>query len=85
MNLKDLLEPKFEVHIVCNEKENYTKVLGNAPSLLTALSCFVETLKKNKINEDLIMYAVEQGLKDEKDIDKEFKELENKLMNKLFD
>ena len=74
MDMKDLLKPEFEVHIVCNEKENYTKASGTTPSLLTALSCFVRALKCNKIDEELIKYAVEQGLKDEEDIDKEIKD-----------
>lgn len=82
MKLKDLLKPNFEVHIVCNDKENYTKASGSTPSLLTALSCFVSTLKESKVDEKLIRYAVEQGFKDEKEIESELKKKLDELMKK---
>ena len=83
MNIKDLLKPEFEVHIVCNERENYTKASGTTPNLLTALSVFVKALKENKIDEGAINYAVEQGLKDEKDVDKELEKNLDELIKKL--
>ena len=59
MNIRELLGPRYEVHIVHNEKESYTKALGNTPSLLTALSCFISALKESGIAEGPIKYAVE--------------------------
>ena len=85
MELKDILMPKFEVHIVCNEKENYTKAVGSTPSLLTALSCFVTALRENKIDEDAIRFAVEQGLKDQEEIEKALNDKLDKLMKKIFE
>lgn len=85
MELKDLLKPNFEVHIVCNEEENYTKASGSTPALLTALSCFVSTLKENKIDEELIKYAVEQGLMSDEELDKKTKENLDEIIKKIFD
>ena len=83
MKLKDLLKPEFEVHVVCNEKENYTKASGTIPNLLTALSVFARALKENKIDEEAIKYAVEQGLKERKDIDKELEKNLDELIKKI--
>ena len=85
MDIKDLLKPKFEVHIVCNEKENYTKAAGNTPSLLTALSAFVEALKENDIDEEFIRYAVNQGLMTDEQLDKKTKKNLDKLIKKIFE
>ena len=84
MDIKDLLKPEFEVHIVCNEKENYTKASGTTPSLLTALSCFVSSLRENKIDEELIKYAVNQGLMDKEELDSKMKKKLDELMKKIF-
>lgn len=85
MNLRDLLIPNYEVHIVFNEKEDYTEAIGNTPSLLTALSIFVKALKENKIDEDCIRYAVEQGLMDKEELSSETKKNIDELMKKIFD
>lgn len=85
MNLKNLLIPKYDVHLVMNEGELKTKIEGNMPSVLTALSHFIESLKESGINEKLIRYAVEQGFEEKKDID--MKEIDKKLdvlINKIF-
>lgn len=85
MNLEDLLTPEYEVHIICNKKENYTEMTGNIPSLLTALSVYVMNLKSEGVSKETIIYAVNQGLdkveKDSEKIDKELKELIKKLFN----
>ena len=83
--MKDLLKPEFEVHIVCNEKENQTKASGTTPNLLTALSVFVRALKENKIDEELIKYAVEQGLMSDEELNKKTKENLDKIIKKIFD
>ena len=83
--LKDLLKLDYDVHIVCNEKEQYTKASGNTPSLLTALSCYVKALKENKIDENFIRYAVEQGLMDEEELSSETKKNLDELMKKIFE
>lgn len=85
MNIKDLLKPEYEVHIVHNRKESYTKASGNTPSLLTALSAFVEALKENNIDDELIRYAVNQGLMSDEQLDKETKESIDKLIKKIFE
>lgn len=85
MNIKELLKPKFEVHIVCNEKESYTKASGNKPSLLTALSCFTEALKESGIDEGPIKYAVEQGLNKKECTDEELKMELDKLIKNILD
>jgi hypothetical protein len=85
MDIKDLLEPRFEVHIVHNKKEDYIKVSGNKPSLLTALSVFIEVLKENNVSEKNIRYAVEQGLKDEQERDKELNKNINGLIKRMFE
>ena len=85
MDIKDLLEPNFEVHIVHNKKENYTKASGYPISLLTALSVFVQVLKENNISEKNIRYAVEQGLKDEQERDKELKKNIDDLIKRMFE
>ena len=85
MDIKDLLKPKFEVHIVCNEKEHYTKASGNRPSLLTALSSFVEALKKNNIDDELIRYAVNQGLMSDEELSKETMKSIDEIMKKIFE
>ena len=55
------------------------------PSLLTALSHFIESLKESGIEEKLIRYAVEQGLEKKKDIDmKEIDKKLDELINKIF-
>lgn len=84
MDIKDLLKPEFEVHIVHNKKENYTKASGHPISLLTALSVFVEVLKENNISEKNIRYAVEQGLKDEQERDKELNKNIDELIKRMF-
>lgn len=85
MKLEDLLTPNFEVHIVYNEKENYIKASGNTPSLLTALSILVKTLKENKIADENIKDAVEQGLKSEKERKKELDKKIDEIMKKIFE
>ena len=85
MDIKDLLKPKFEVHIVCNEKEHYTKASGSTASLLTALSAFVEALKENNIDEEFIRYAVNQGLMTDEQLDKETKKSLDELIKKIFE
>lgn len=85
MNLKNLLIPKYDVHLVMNEGELKTKIEGNMPSVLTALSHFIESLKESGINEKLIRYAVEQGFEEKKDIDmKEIDKKLDELINKIF-
>jgi hypothetical protein len=85
MNLKDILIPKYDVHLVMNEEELKTKIEGNMPSVLTALSHFIESLKESGINEKLIRYAVEQGFEEKKDIDmKEIDKKLDELINKIF-
>ena len=85
MDIKDLLKPKFEVHIVCNEKGNYTKASGNLPSLLTALSALVNTLKENGATENMINYAVKQGLLDDEELSKETMKSIDRIMKKRFE
>lgn len=85
MDIKDLLKPKYEVHIVCNKKENYTKVSGNLPSLLTALSTHVNALKENGVTENMINYAVKQGLLNDKELTKETKKNIDALIKEIFD
>lgn len=85
MDIKDLLKPKFEVHIVCNEKEHYAKASGNTPSLLTALSAFVETLKENNIDDESIRYAVNQGLMSDEELSKEAMKSIDEIMKKIFE
>lgn len=85
MNLKNLSIPKYDVHLVMNEGELKTKIEGNMPSVLTALSHFIESLKESGINEKLIRYAVEQGFEEKKDIDmKEIDKKLDELINKIF-
>lgn len=85
MDIKDLLKPEFEVHIVHNEKESYTKASGTTSSLLTALSVFVEALKRNDIDEEVIKYAVEQGLRDREELNSEMKKKIDELMKEISD
>lgn len=85
MNLKNLLILKYDMHLVMNEGELKTKIEGNMPSVLTALSHFIESLKESGINEKLIRYAVEQGFEEKKDIDmKEIDKKLDELINKIF-
>lgn len=85
MNLKNLLIPKYDVHLVMNEGELKTKIESNMPSVLTALSHFIESLKESGIEEKLIRYAVEQGFEEKKDIDmKEIDKKLDELINKIF-
>ena len=79
MNIKDILIPKYDVHLVMNEEDLKTEIKGNMPSLLTALSYFIKSLKESGIEEKLIRYAVEQGFEKKKDIDIEMKEIDKKL------
>lgn len=85
MDIKDLLEPRFEVHIVCNGKENYTKASGNLPSLLTALSALVNALKENGVTENMINYAVKQGLLNDEELSKETMKSIDEIMKKIFE
>ena len=85
MNIRELLGPRYEVHIVHNKKESYTKALGNTPSLLTALSCFISALKESGIAEGPIKYAVEQGLNKKECTDEELKMELDKLIKKILD
>ena len=85
MDIKDLLKPEFEVHIVCNEKENYTKASGTLPSLLTALSTLVNALKENGATEHMINYAVKRGLLNDEELSKETMRNIDKLMKKIFE
>lgn len=83
--LEKLLNPEFEVHIVCNKKENYTKASGNLPSLLTALSTLVNALKENGATDKMINYAVSQGLMTDEELSKETIKSIDELMKKIFD
>ena len=85
MNIKDLLKPEYEVHIVHNRKESYIKASGNLPSLLTALSTLVNALKENGATESMINYAVKQGLLNDEELSKETMRSINELMRKIFD
>ena len=85
MDVKDLLKPEFEVHIVHNEKESYTKASGNLSSLLTALSTLVNALKESGATESMINYAVKQGLLNDEELSKETMRSINELMRKIFD
>lgn len=85
MKLEDLLKPEYEVHIIHNKKESYTKASGTLPSLLTALSMLVKALKKNGATDNMINYAVKQGLMSNEQLDKEIKENLDELIKKMFD
>lgn len=85
MDIKDLLKPKYEVHVVHNEKESYTKVSGNLPSLLTALRTLVNALKENGVSKNLINHAVKQGLLNDEELSKETSRNIDELMKKIFD
>ena len=85
MNIRELLGPRYEVHIVHNEKESYMKALGNTPSLLTALSTLVNALKENGVSENLINHAVKQGLLNDEELSKETSRNIDELMKKIFD
>lgn len=85
MNIKDILIPKYDVHLVMNEEKLQTDIKGNMPSLLTALSHFIENLKKSGVEEKLIKYAVEQGLQDKKEVtEEELDKKVNELFKKIF-
>ena len=84
MKIEELLKPKYEVHIVCNEKEKYMNVSGSTPSILTALSSFINALNESKIPKELIEYAVKQGFMSDKELRESTKENLEKLLNKLF-
>ena len=82
--LEKLLKPEYEVNLICNDKEKYAKARGSTPSLLTALSTFVNALKENGIDEKIINYAVKQGLLTDKELQNETKKNLQDFMNKLF-
>lgn len=83
MKLKDLLMPKYEVHIVQNEKEGYIKVKGSVPALLTALSHFIKNLKESGVKEEYIDYAVNQAKMSDEEIKKSILDKIDKLSEKL--
>lgn len=85
MRFEKLLNPEYEVHIVHNEKESYTKASGNLPSLLTALSTLVNVLKENKATESMINYAVKQGLMTDEELSEETMKSIDELMRKIFE
>ena len=85
MDIKDLLEPRYEVHIVHNGKESYTKASGNLPSLLTALSTLTNALKESGATNEMIDYAVKQGLMTDEELTKETENSIDKLLKKIFD
>lgn len=85
MRFEKLLNPEYEVHIVHNEKESYTKASGNLPSLLTALSTLVNVLKENKATESMINYAVKQGLITNEELSEETMKSIDELMRKIFE
>lgn len=85
MDIKDLLKPKYELHVVHNAKESYVQVSGNLPSLLTALSALVNALKENGVSENLINHAVKQGLLSDEELSKETSRNIDELMKKIFD
>lgn len=85
MDIKNLINPKYEIHIVCNEKESYTKLSGNLPSVLTALSTLVNALKENGVSENLINHAVKRGLMTDEELSKETMKSIDVLMKKIFD
>ena len=85
MRFEKLLNPEYEVHIVNNEKESYTKASGNLPSLLTALSTLVNVLKENKATESMINYAVKQGLMTDEELSEETMKSIDELMRKIFE
>lgn len=63
-----------EVHIVHNDKKDYTKMKGSKASLLTALGCFINDLKNSGIDKELIEYAVKQGLMSDEELEQHTKE-----------
>lgn len=68
MNLKDLIIPEYDVHLTFNSAKKYEKIEGTPASLLTALSFFVEILKKNNIAQNDIEFAVKQGFWTEQEV-----------------
>lgn len=57
--LKEMVGCKYEVVL---KSDGTTSIKGNVPSLLTALSVFVNGLKENGISEKELKYAFKLGL-----------------------
>lgn len=91
-------ELKAKLHVDLNDKkeECIVDVEGNLPSILTGLSVLVDNLVENGIPKELIMGAIEVGLKEHKtesknktkiikvDNEEKAKDIE-KLLNKIME
>lgn len=77
--MKDMKD--VEVHIVCNDKEDYIKIKGSNLSLLATLGCFVNELKETGIDKKLIEYSVKQGLMTDEELEQHTKENIKKMKN----
>lgn len=83
MKLEDLLNPKFEVHIVSSKRESYIRAKGSAIGLLNALSHLVRNLKENGIEDEDIDMAVERGKMSDEELKKSVLESLDKLSEKF--
>lgn len=85
MNLKEILEQGYEIHIKKEDRElNYLKINGNPMNLLGGLSLLVNQFKGAGIKTEDIKYAVELGLKDDNEIEKQTNDSLKNMLDKLF-
>ena len=83
MKLEDLLNPKFEVHIVSSKRESYIRTKGSVVGLLNALSNLVENLKSNGVEDEDIDSAVNLGKMTDEELKKAILDKLDKLSDKF--
>ena len=84
MKLSEILNCNYEIHIKHNNDGGKVEIKGNSIDLLVGLSLLANQLNESGIQADDIKYAVELGLQDKKETERQVKEHLKEMLNKLF-
>ncbi len=84
MKINELLSCNYEIHLKHNNDGGKIEINGNSINLLVGISLLASQLKESGIKADEIKHAVELGLQDEKEIERQAKQNLRKMFDKLF-
>ena len=84
MKINELLSYNYEIHLKHNNDGGKGEIKGSSIDLLVGISLLASLLKESGIKADEIKYAVELGLQDKKEIERQAKQNLRKMFDKLF-